>query len=105
MRDQVVWQRATLVPDGAGGSTKLWTTLGQPWCAARPTGGSQGATGGVVQDEQRWILEMRPCAILTSDRIVFGGVRHVVRNVIDPDRMNERILVTIELEVPSNDDE
>ncbi|SDC30866.1 phage head-tail adaptor, putative, SPP1 family [Sphingomonas sp. YR710] len=105
---RVIVQRATSVSDGAGGQVREWPEIGRPWVKAslwstgRGAGGGQSAVADVMQDNQAFVIRMRPRDIATGDRIVLDGLNYRVRAVVDPNGRRRELQVSIELEVPEN---
>lgn len=75
LRQRVDWQRATDLPDGAGGFVRSWATVMALWAKATPTGGKEALIVGTLQAQQNWRVEIRNRRDppTTSDRFVLGG--------------------------------
>ena len=99
LRDRIEIQRATDVPDGAGGATRTWATFVTVWAKATPTGGKEGLIAGTLQQVQGWRVQMRFRADVTAaERFVLGGRPLNILSIEDPDRRRKWLVAFCEAE-------
>lgn len=55
----VTIQRATLTPNGSGGFTETWQSVGRVKARAVPVAGKESLLQGGLQSEQPWRMDLR----------------------------------------------
>jgi len=80
-------QRATRVPDGAGGFTETWATVATVPCRLAPSGNepTERVVAERVTDRKLWTLTLPAQTALTAkDRVVVGARTFEVVGVLSP---------------------
>jgi SPP1 family predicted phage head-tail adaptor len=84
LRHPVLIQRLIKTPDGSGGWTKDWSSVGGTWAYIRATGGSEAFTNDRLNGVVRYKATIRYRDNLTvADRILFEEKPYQITAVID----------------------
>lgn len=106
LRDRVTFQRATRTSDGRGGASILWQNLVTVWGGFRPERGREQLAAGRLESSVAGILTVRSSvetrAVAAADRVLIDDVAYQVRTIINPDRRDKYLELTIERGVATN---
>ena len=77
-------ERYTTTPDGGGGASRAWASIGQLWAEAKWIGGGESDRQGALRALAKYRFTVlaaaaEAIAITTEDRIVWNGERFNVR--------------------------
>jgi SPP1 family predicted phage head-tail adaptor len=84
LEHRVLLQRLTILPDGVGGGSQLWTTIGTPWACILPASGWEKLTSMKLETPITHTCYIRYRADITPrDRIIHRGRTFNIRSIID----------------------
>jgi len=84
LRHKVIIQRLLKTPDGSGGWTRDWSSVGVAHAYMRASGGSERYGSDRLNSEVRYKATIRwRDNIAANDRILFDGKAFNIRTVID----------------------
>ena len=97
MTERLTLQREVYTPDGIGGQTKTWTTVGTVWAQVMPVRGAEPMIEGRVAATETVKFRMWAREDMTeTTRILHRGVPWNVRNVVTASGRNGLIDVVAE---------
>lgn len=101
MRDRVKFKRLDTTPDEYGNVTdNTFTVFLTVWGKLAPQRGRERLRLGELQSQNTAVLEIRGCTaargVTTADVAEIGGEDYQIRSIINPDRRNHKLEMTLE---------
>lgn len=94
LRHRITFQQESLTPDGMGGSTKTWTSLGTVSAQVEPLSGKEFFQAQQIQSSVTHKVTMRYRAnTIPSLRILFGTRTFDVNAVLDPEERHIQLIL------------
>jgi SPP1 family predicted phage head-tail adaptor len=91
---RILWERAAVTKDLAGGDVKTWSTLFETWCRRVRLTGAEQIQAGETVDEQTIKIEIRSRdGLLTVDRFQHEGKTYRVQAVVENDEGDGLLIV------------
>jgi SPP1 family predicted phage head-tail adaptor len=92
LRHKIDIERAQLISDGIGGSTKTWASIGTPWAKIKPMRGGERLQAMRIEATISHVITIRyKSGYLPSDRVNYNGRIMQIRAVINIDERNKWI--------------
>ncbi len=100
LKDIVVFQRCTRVPNDMGGGTDRWDDLFEDRCELQMSRGREQVAAGAISASAAGVLHIRYCSdaegLTEKDIAVIDGEPYNIRSIIDPDRRKRRLELVVE---------
>lgn len=100
MRTRVAFQREVNTSDGAGGNTVTWETVYTVWGEFNPVSQRESLQAGRLEALTSGTLTVRSSTdtrVVTEQwRAYFDSTPFQIRSIINPDRRNRFLLMTLE---------
>lgn len=100
LNKRATFQALATTPDGAGGSTSVWTDYATVWAALVPERAREKIQQGRIADNQAGVLRVRSSVAMRvvndTYRVVVSGVTYNVRGITNPDQRNDALEFIVE---------
>jgi len=94
LKQQVILQIRTRVPDTKGGTVETWTTHATVWAKITPSTGNEFLLNDQVQSRVTTVIEIRYRKKVTAAmRVNYGGRIFDIEAPIDPEEKHEKLLL------------
>lgn len=88
LRHSISIERATKTPDGAGGTTVTWASIGTVQALVKPVSGSERVFAQRIEANTSHLIYTRWRDILPSDRVNFNGRVMQIRAIINMEELD-----------------
>lgn len=94
LKQQIIIQIRTRVPDDKGGTVETWTTHATVWAGLKPSTGNEFLLNDQVQSRVTTEITIRyRKKVTTAMRVNYGGRIYDIEAVIDPKEKHEKLLL------------
>ena len=99
LRERLVIQRADDVPDGGGGTQRLWRDVQSIWASVQPLPRDERRYGAHVASRMRYCITLRADGPLPADaRLIWRGMILEIISVTDDPALPDRRTLIAERE-------